>query len=162
MTLLDTGKYDSPRDGGARVHRGRDLHVPIGTPVYAMADGVVHTFMPGRDGVITPGDGLGYAVQINGHGIRWTYGHFGPQAQNSQHLAFAPGIAPGVQVVAGQLLGWSGESGATASGPHLHIDWRDTSGLVDDDPFADYQATLGSEAGPRYDPSPTLARIGLG
>ncbi len=156
VTNLSTGDFDDPRDLGTRVHRGKDLHVPMGTPVYAMTAGTIHTFMPGWDGVITPGSGLGYGLQINTKKIRYTYGHLGPQEQNAQAQAFAPGIQPGAVVTKGQLLGWSGESGAADSGPHLHIDWRDLSGDVTDDPTGDYAAVLGSEAAPRFDPLATL------
>ncbi|MGL5909278.1 MAG: M23 family metallopeptidase, partial [Phycicoccus sp.] len=157
--VFDADDWDELRDNGTRAHRGLDMYVPIGTPVYAMTPGTIDSFMPGFGA--QPVDHLvggGYQLRVNTPDgrLRYGYAHLGPKAPASAALAFAPGIEPGVTVVQGQLLGWSGESGSTASGPHLHVDIRDLAGVVDDDPYANYAATLGTEDGPRFDPYPSI------
>lgn len=146
--------WDAPR--GTRRHRATDIHATYGTPVYACTGGVVDAWMPGVSHPITVGAGGGYQLRIDHGGERYVYAHLGPDALDSADEAFAPGIEPGATVTAGQLLGWVGESGATASGPHLHLEIRDLAGVVGDDPYADYEATLGTQDAPRYNPYPSL------
>lgn len=149
--------WDLLRDGGTREHRGTDMYVSMGTPVYAMTAGTV-AFQTGSDGVITPGSGGGYSVHVDDADgkVRRTYLHLGPNESGRAAEAFAPGIVVGATVTQGQLVGWSGESGASASGPHLHTDFRDLACDVTDDPYGDYLAVVGSEDAPRFDPYPSL------
>ena len=86
-----------------RPHRGIDFSAPIGTPVRAVADGVV-TFA-GWNGQ--------YGRQV---GIR----HESPYATSYSHLrAVARGVRSGSAVRKGQVIGYVGRSGM-ATGPHLH------------------------------------------
>lgn len=95
-----------------------DLRVPVGTKVYAIKNGTVTESrdLVGCDGR-NCGDGMysyGRFIVIN-HGIGngpITYAHLSERKVNV-----------GDRVVAGQLIGLSGESG-NASGPHLHIDFN--------------------------------------
>jgi murein DD-endopeptidase MepM/ murein hydrolase activator NlpD len=92
-----------------RPHRGVDYAAPPGTPVVAVADGVVTRAAPWGD--------YGRTVEIR-HlaGIRTRYAHLGTIARAAQ---------PGARVRQGQVIGWVGASGL-ASGPHLHYElWVD-------------------------------------
>ena len=84
-------------------HHGVDFAAASGTPVTATADGRV--IRQGWDGA------LGQAVRLR-HGGEYVtvYGHL---------RGFARGIAPGVEVLQGQVIGYVGSTGR-ATGPHLH------------------------------------------
>jgi murein DD-endopeptidase MepM/ murein hydrolase activator NlpD len=89
----------------AFMHEGVDLAVPIGTPVYAASDGVIETAGPHA--------GYGNYVRIDhGDGLATAYGHLS---------RFAPGLKPGVRVVRGELVAFSGNTGRS-TGPHLHFE----------------------------------------
>ncbi|MBP3426573.1 MAG: peptidoglycan DD-metalloendopeptidase family protein [Rikenellaceae bacterium] len=85
-----------------RPHYGVDYAAPKGTPVYAIADGTV--IFKGWGG------GGGNTLKIK-HPRNLTSGYL--------HLSgFAKGIATGVRVSQGQLIGYVGSTG-TSTGPHL-------------------------------------------
>jgi murein DD-endopeptidase MepM/ murein hydrolase activator NlpD len=94
-----------------------DIFCPIGSEFIAVTDGVVDfvsredTWDPQVNDGATRG-GLSVAI-VGDDGVRY-YG---------SHLSkVADGIAPGVRVVAGQLLGLTGKSGdAAVTDPHLHF-----------------------------------------
>ncbi len=87
----------------ARFHAGIDFGAPYGAPVMAAASGQVTS--AGWQG------GYGRAVKIShGGGIQTLYGHMSSLA-----------VAPGQQVVAGQVIGHVGSSGFS-TGPHLHYE----------------------------------------
>ena len=86
-------------------HTGVDFAVPIGTPVLAVADGIITTATWGK----------AYGIQVvqrvaQGYVI---YAHL-----NAKRVK-APQI-----VKAGQIIGESGNSG-NSTGPHLHLEYRD-------------------------------------
>lgn len=85
-----------------RPHTGVDYAAPAGTPVRAVADGVV-TFRGW-------GGGGGNTIKIK---------HAGSLVTGYLHLSrFAKGIAVGTRVAQGQLIGYVGSTG-TSTGPHL-------------------------------------------
>jgi murein DD-endopeptidase MepM/ murein hydrolase activator NlpD len=85
-----------------RPHHGIDYAAPIGTPVLAIGDGRVTS--TSYDG------GSGRMVRITHNSVYSTA---------YMHLSrFGPGIAPGVYVKQGQVIGYVGSSGLS-SGPHL-------------------------------------------
>jgi murein DD-endopeptidase MepM/ murein hydrolase activator NlpD len=84
------------------MHNGVDLAAPTGTPVYAVAPGVVTT--------------VGY-TDINGNWIKVDHGE--GYATAYLHLSRTD-VARGAQVVAGQQLGAVGATGRV-TGPHLHF-----------------------------------------
>jgi murein DD-endopeptidase MepM/ murein hydrolase activator NlpD len=87
-----------------RPHRGVDFSAPIGTPVRAVASGVV-TFA-GRSGE------YGNHIEIE---------HQAPYATSYSHLQkFARDLRAGETVRKGQVIGYVGRSGM-ATGPHLHF-----------------------------------------
>jgi len=91
-----------PTAGASTDHQGIDYAVPVGTPVYSQAAGVV--VFAGQQ------SGFGNVVQVDhGSGFVGTYGHL------SQLL-----VSVGQAVGAGDVLGLSGATG-TVTGPNLHF-----------------------------------------
>lgn len=112
---------------GHRPHKGVDIlgsTTPGVTPVYAAAAGTVWT--------AERGNGFGWRVVLrhgavggNGRFTYTIYGHMGNCGAGSSLIA--SGIAPGVQVAAGRLLGWQGNDGypnGCLSRVHLHWEVR--------------------------------------
>ena len=110
---MPNGRYGGPglglpRDGGRRRHQGLDIFGPIGTPVYAMADGTV-IYSERR-----PNGGFGIAVSIR---------HDNGLVTKYAHLSRLAGLRAGERVVGGQFIGSSGDSGnAQGTEPHLHFE----------------------------------------
>lgn len=99
--------WGEPREGGARGHHGTDIMARAGTPVIAAADGWVEKlFESGRGGT---------TLYQRSADRRWTYYY--------AHLAgYAPGVREGMQVRAGQVLGYVGDTGDAGAGNyHLHF-----------------------------------------
>lgn len=89
----------------ARPHNGVDWAAPIGTPIFAAGDGVV--LKAAWDA------GYGRRVEIeHPNGYVTTYNHMS---------RFGRGMAEGVHVSQGQVVGYLGASGL-ATGPHLHYE----------------------------------------
>jgi murein DD-endopeptidase MepM/ murein hydrolase activator NlpD len=91
--------------GALFMHEGVDLVAAPGTPIMAAADGIVVGAEPkGR---------YGNWIEIAHEGkLATVYGHLS---------GFAPGIAPGVRVEQGDIIGFTGSTGRT-TGPHLHFE----------------------------------------
>ena len=140
-------RFGARRAGGKRKHAGCDLYAPIGTPVYAVADGTVMGFVAFYMGT--------YALTVD-HGDFWIrYGEI------SDKIASA--LAPGARVREGDQIGEVGDllgldlsmvhfemySGA-ASGP-LTVPSRPPYmrriDLLDPTPYLDAWANLTSPAG---------------
>ncbi|RIK99743.1 MAG: hypothetical protein DCC75_14300 [Proteobacteria bacterium] len=97
-----------------RAHNGVDFAAPIGTPVRAVADGVISE--AGYNG------GSGLMVKIK-HGSRYSTAYL--------HLSkIASGIRSGTRVSRGQVIGGVGMTGL-ATGPHLHFSLYDGGRYVD-------------------------------
>src|SRR5437870_1506403 len=111
------GVRSDPFRGSAAMHAGIDLAGPLGTPVYATADGVV-----GRSEWNS--GGYGNLIELNhGQGIQTRYGHL------SQRIA-----QPGQRVRRGQLIGLMGSTGRS-TGSHLHYEVRIDGRAVNPIPF---------------------------
>jgi len=88
-----------------RLHSGVDWAGPVGTPIMAAGSGTIE--VAGREG------GYGNYVRIrHANGYKTAYGHM---------LRFAEGVAKGVKVRQGQVIGYLGNSGMS-TGPHLHYE----------------------------------------
>jgi len=116
------GIRSDPFRGTAAMHAGVDIPGPIGTPIYATADGIVaHADRQG---------GYGNLVEINhGKGIATRYGHL------SKIL-----VTDGTRVHRGQLIALMGSTGRS-TGSHLHYEVRMDGHAVNPIPFltnADY------------------------
>jgi len=102
--LRDT--YNAARSGG-RVHDAIDIHAPRGTPVLAVADGMVIKLHYGARG----GKSL-YQIDEDGR-TRYYYAHLD---------RYAVGVNEGVRVARGQVIGYVGDTGNAQPGDyHLHF-----------------------------------------
>ena len=110
------GIRSDPFRGTAAMHAGVDIPGPVGTPIYATADGIVdHAGWQG---------GYGNVVEINhGKGIATRYGHL------SKVL-----VADGARVTRGQLIALMGSTGRS-TGSHLHYEVRMDGHAVNPVPF---------------------------
>lgn len=98
--------WGEPRGGGTRPHQGNDLFAAMGTPLVAVERGVIANKGYDTNG----GDGL---FLVGQSGVQYYYAHLS---------SFAPGIADGVVVQAGEVIGAVGDSGNAKGGsPHCHF-----------------------------------------
>jgi murein DD-endopeptidase MepM/ murein hydrolase activator NlpD len=98
--------YSQPR-GSERMHEALDILAPIGTPVYAVADGKIAKLFTSKPGGLT------------------IY-QFDPSEKYSYYYAhldhYATALKEGQQVKRGDLIGYVGATGnADPSAPHLHF-----------------------------------------
>ena len=91
-------------------HQGMDLRLPIGTPVYAIADATVIKAAPDSKGVNAGGGHM--IILDHKEGVQSWYMHLDAYAVNL-----------GDEVKKGQLIGFSGNSGDSTT-PHLHFEYR--------------------------------------
>ena len=118
------GVRADPFRESAAMHTGIDLAAPLGTPVYATADGVVDR-SEWNDG------GYGNLIEIDhGAGIQTRYGHL------SERIA-----QPGQRVHRGELIGLMGSTGRS-TGSHVHYEVRVAGRAVDPIPYVPGGATM--------------------
>ena len=111
------GIRSDPFRGGAARHQGIDLAAPIGTPIYATADGVI------SEAGYNSG-GYGNLIKVDhGRGIETRYGHL------SSIL-----VRAGDRITRGQLIGRMGSTGRS-TGSHLHYEVRIDGRAVNPIPF---------------------------
>ena len=105
--------WGQARSGG-RSHEGTDVIGPKGLALYAVVDGVIaKTYVGASNG--------GNAIRLTApDGTYFYYAHLD---------SFAPGIAAGVPVRAGQIIGFNGASG-NAGTPHLHFEVHPRGGAA--------------------------------
>jgi murein DD-endopeptidase MepM/ murein hydrolase activator NlpD len=110
------GVRSDPFRGGAAMHAGVDIPGPMGTPIYATADGVVARG--------EWANGYGNLVELDhGKGIQTRYGHLS-----------AILVQPGMRVTRGQLIARMGSTGRS-TGSHLHYEVRLDGHAVNPMPF---------------------------
>jgi peptidoglycan LD-endopeptidase LytH len=104
--IVDT--WGQSRAGGARAHQATDIMAAGGTPVVAAAPGTVEKLF------FSQGGG-GITLYVRSPDGQWSYYY--------AHLQrYAPGIAEGSPVKAGDLLGYVGDTGNSGAGNfHLHF-----------------------------------------
>jgi murein DD-endopeptidase MepM/ murein hydrolase activator NlpD len=111
------GVRSDPFKGGAAMHAGIDLSGPVGTPIYATADGVVTTAGYNNGG-------YGNLVKIeHGRGIETRYGHLASMS-----------VSAGQRITRGQVIGRMGSTGRS-TGSHLHYEVRIDGRAVNPIPF---------------------------
>ena len=117
------GVRSDPFRGTAAMHAGVDIPGPIGTPIYATADGMIARAE--RAG------GYGNLVEVNhGKGIETRYGHL------SRIL-----VQPNTRVRRGQLIGLMGSTGRS-TGSHLHYEVRIDGRAVNPMPYLQTADTM--------------------
>lgn len=124
-----TFAFEASYAGFPHFHTGIDLAVPLGTPVFAAADGVVVQAGPMTD---QSGDLVGYGNYViveHADGLRTLYAHL---------LAWT--VKAGDSVQRGQLVGMVGSSG-NSTGPHTHFEVRVANVPVDPMQFFSTGAT---------------------
>ena len=97
------------RGNGKRIHEGIDIRSQKGSPIVAIADGRINT--------ISFTESSGYYIAID-HQNGWLslYVHLNDDISGNDNLggrdtAFADGIYLGGEVIAGQTIGYVGDSG---------------------------------------------------
>jgi murein DD-endopeptidase MepM/ murein hydrolase activator NlpD len=114
-----TDTFDAPRSGG-RTHEATDIMADKMVPVVAVADGTVG-WMHDEIG----GNCCAFALNHDDGWASW-YIHLNndsPGTDDGLGWGFADGMAQGVHVSAGQLIGWVGDSGnAESVSSHLHFE----------------------------------------
>jgi murein DD-endopeptidase MepM/ murein hydrolase activator NlpD len=111
------GIRSDPFKGYAARHQGIDLAAPLGTPIYATADGMVTTAGWNNGG-------YGNLIKIDhGRGIETRYGHLS-----------AILVSAGQRVVRGQQIARMGSTGRS-TGSHLHYEVRIDDHAVNPIPF---------------------------
>ena len=112
-----------PITGKRKFHHGVDVALPVGTPLTAPADGVVVKKGNGPSGGVT----LILKHEDNRHTVYY-------------HLQKPSHLAKGAQVKRGELIAFSGNTGAS-TGPHLHMELRRSARWGDTiDPMPYFQA----------------------
>ncbi|WP_221794855.1 M23 family metallopeptidase [Aquisediminimonas sediminicola] len=110
------GVRADPFKGGRAMHAGLDISGPIGTPIYATADGIV--------GRAQWANGYGNLVELeHGKGIQTRFGHL------SKIL-----VQPMTRVKRGDLIALMGSTGRS-TGSHLHYEVRIDGRAVNPLPF---------------------------
>ena len=111
--------WHAPRDGG-RVHKGIDIFAPRGTEVVAVADGIVSYI----------GD-----QKLGGHCL-WLTTENGSSFYYAHLDRWAPGLYEGMEVQAGDLLGFVGNTGNAIHTPsHLHFGINQNDEMVNPYPL---------------------------
>ena len=126
-----------PVIGGRHQHKGVDLAQPVGSPVYATADGVVSR-----------------ADWFSSYGLFISLEHGGNIQTRYGHLSRL-NVAAGQAVHKGDLIGYVGTTGRS-TGPHLHYEVRIAGVAVNPIPYLSGGAQLAAA------PAATQVAIGGG
>ena len=107
--------WQAPRPGG-RQHQGVDIIAKSGTPLYAANNGRISRQSFDRVGSL----GGNTITLTAADGTYFFYAHLS---------TFADGIAVGSEVVAGQVIGYVGNTGSSST-PHLHFEYHPYGGAA--------------------------------
>ena len=148
--------FGDPRGDGT--HQGNDLMVGKGRPLLAVTDATVRRVFV-DNGTASQGNML---VLRDSDGWEYWYIHINNDTPgtddglNPLEHAFAPGIAVGVAVKAGQVVAFAGDSGnAESTGSHLHFEIH-PPGAAAIDPYPSLRLAQGLRFGNRcaFDTNP--------
>lgn len=112
----DFGMRTHPVIGGRRGHKGVDLAGPVGTPIYATADGTVSK-----------------AEWFSSYGLYVSLEHGGEIQTRYGHMSRI-NVAAGQHVRKGDIIGFIGSTGRS-TGPHLHYEVRIAGDAVNPIPY---------------------------
>lgn len=112
----DYGMRVHPVTGGLRSHKGLDLAAPVGTPIYATANGTVSR-----------------ASWFSSYGLYISLEHGGDLQTRYAHLSKL-NVAEGQLVQKGDIIGFVGSTGRS-TGPHLHYEVRVDGKAVNPIPY---------------------------
>jgi murein DD-endopeptidase MepM/ murein hydrolase activator NlpD len=115
------GSRVSPCKGCSTFHQGVDFTPGVGSPIYAIADGVVSFHADTDSGL---GNNVMISHLINGQHIDSVYAHM---------ITGSSKLQVGDPIKVGDFIGFVGETGS-ATGPHLHFELHVDKVPVD--PFA--------------------------
>jgi murein DD-endopeptidase MepM/ murein hydrolase activator NlpD len=121
--------FGSDRDMGSRHHAGVDISAPKMTPVVAVRDGTITAIHAG------PPDCCSVAIA---HDDGWSsfYLHLNNDLDGSDDgdgVGVRSDLVIGSRVVAGEVIGWVGDSGnAEPTTPHLHFELHMRNGVAID------------------------------
>lgn len=145
------GGYVFPVGGGPAVvsvgpshhdYPAADIAAPAGSPLYALADGIV----VGARHLPDARCGIGFTLQT-GDGLTWTY----------CHLAYLePAVEEGVILTAGAPVGLVGSTGHS-TGPHLHLQLQPATSYPQEQPW--FQAFAGSAFRWQGEPLPAAPAV---
>lgn len=117
--------WHAPRDGGSRVHKGIDIFAPKGTEIVAVVNGVI-SFI---------GD-----QRLGGHCI-WLTTENGASFYYAHLDRWAAGLYEGMEVQAGDLVGYVGNTGNAKYTPsHLHFGINQNDEMVNPYPLLTHAA----------------------
>jgi murein DD-endopeptidase MepM/ murein hydrolase activator NlpD len=112
--------FGACRDGCNRSHEGVDIMADRGLPVIAVADGVLTKIYEVEDECRRGGAGNGWTLTDEQNDVVYKFFHLD---------AHAEGLEVGDTVIAGQVIGYIGETGTTGANSsqenfHLHFEYR--------------------------------------
>lgn len=102
--------------GSRRAHKGIDLAAPVGTPIYATADGTISR-----------------ADWFSSYGLYVSIEHGGNIETRYGHMSRL-NVAAGQEVRKGDIIGFVGSTGRS-TGPHLHYEVRIAGAAVNPVPY---------------------------
>ncbi|WP_345045296.1 M23 family metallopeptidase [Georgenia daeguensis] len=117
------GYRNDPLGRGRSFHTGTDMAAPLGTPIYAVADGIVDYVSVGKDGRSSMLIVLKH--EIDGRYVYSWYNHMYPDGLYVQE---------GQQVRAGEVIAAVGSNG-NSTGPHLHLEIHTDDELTTTEPL---------------------------
>lgn len=112
----DFGMRNHPISGRRRGHKGVDLASPVGTPIFATADGTVSK-----------------ASWFSSYGLYVSLEHGGNIQTRYAHMSRL-NVAAGQKVKKGEVIGFVGSTGRS-TGPHLHYEVRVDGKAVNPIPY---------------------------
>ena len=134
-----TDTFGAPRMTGtafAHFHEGTDVFAPTGTPLVAIERGVL----------------IRVGSDVLGGTKLWLVGATGTRYYYAHLSAFAPGVADGKPVQAGEVIGFVGSTGnAQGTSPHVHFEVHPDGGAAIN-PYPLLRIIDEAEAGPPLPP----------
>jgi hypothetical protein len=123
--------FGADRDHGERHHQGVDISAPRLTPVLAVADGVVMSVVQEVGTEECCWMSLRHADGWQSYYLHLNNDRFG--TDDGMGFGVRPDLEEGMEVRAGEVIGWVGDSGnAEETIDHLHFELRTSAGVAVD------------------------------